>query len=468
MRVLFVVAALGLAACAGPKTLKPSALPSLQEQIDQGLPVPPVKPLPSVLSQIDVPVSVELKPYFDLANQSLDQHLEGGESPCQGLRYQWKLDRGALAFSGSKQTLFTTVPVSYGLKGEYCAACLMGQCALPPVAFSCGWNEAARRAKLSLKSDLSISPDYRLISKTSLLELKPLDPCKVSFGIDITQQLIKTVTPMMGELCGAIDASVADFKLKPYVHDLWNLVAEPMDIEYVGQLRLQPKAVSVSALQLDGSRLSFRVGMSAQPIITSSGSPATPSPLPNLSAYKKGNGFQVFTDLKLNYDSLSAQVLSYMKDEVFAYGRDSLHLSGLRLFPTWQDSVVRLGIQVDVNGTKSGSLYLVGDPSFDPEKKIVRLTRVDYDLNTRNLLVKSASWLLDETVRKNIEENLWFEVGDLFTLTEENLLEALNQRYENGAVSKGTVQSIELTNWQLRPKTLWLRVRISGELSISM
>ena len=73
-----------------------------------------------------------------------------------------------------------------------------------------------------------------------------------------------------------------------------------------------------------------------------------------------------------------------------------------------------------------------------------------------------------ETVRKNLEENLWFEVGDLFTLTEENINAALNQRYENGAQSKGQVKSIELTDYQLRPQHLLLRTQIKGQLSISM
>jgi len=465
---IWLAATIVLSACGGSKTINPKALLSLQEQQQQGLNIPAPKPLPAVLSQIDVPVSVDLKPYFELANNSLDKHLEGGEDPCQGLRYQYKLDRGDLRFAGQKQTLNTSVQVAYGLRGEYCAACLMGSCALPLVAFSCGWSEAPRKANLSLNSNLSLSPDYRLISKTSVQELKAQNPCKVSFGIDITQQLLNTVKPLMGELCAEIDKQVAAYELKPYVQDLWNTLAEPVQIEYVGELRLQPKAVSVSALNLNGTTLSFRAGISAQPIIASVGGPKTPSPLPNLSPYKPGSGFQVYTDLKLDYDSLSAQILSYMKGEKFGYKKDSVELSGLRLFPTYQDSSTRLGIRVDVQGTKSGSLYLVGDPEFDNTARIVRLKNVDYDLQSKNVLIKSASWLLDETVRKNLEENLWFEVGDLFTLTEENLLLALNQRYENGAQSTGKVKSIQLTDYQLRPQHLLLRAHISGQLSISM
>lgn len=465
---VWLLVAIALSACGGSKTINPKALLCLQEQQQQGLNIPAPKPLPAVMSQIDVPVSVDLKPYFELANNSLDKHLEGGEDPCQGLRYQYKLDRGDLKFSGQKQSLNTSVQVAYGLKGEYCAACLMGSCALPPIAFSCGWSEAPRKANLSLNSALSLSPDYRLISKTSVLELKALNPCKVSFGIDITQQLLNTVKPLMGELCAEIDKQVAAYELKPYVQELWNTLAEPMAIDYVGELRLQPKAVSVSALNLNGTMLNFRAGISAQPIIASAGGPKTYSPLPNLSPYKPASGFQVFTDLKLDYDSLSTQILAYMKGEKFGYKKDSVELSGLRLFPTYQDSQTRLGIRVDVSGTKSGSLYLVGDPEFDNSARIVRLKNVEYDLQSKNVLLKSASWLLDETVRKNLEENLWFEVSDLFTLTEENINAALNQNYENGAKSKGQVQSIALTDYQLRPKYLLLRTHIKGQLSISM
>ena len=464
----WILAPVLFAACSSTKTINPKALLSLQEQQLQGLNIPTPKPLPAVLSQIDVPVSVDLKPYFELANNSVDKHLAGGESPCQGVRYQYKLDRGNLNFVGLNQTLNTSVLVSYGLKGEYCAACLLGNCALPKVPFSCGWDEAPRRATLSLQSQLSISPDYRIVSNTTVRELKALNPCKVSFGIDITDKLMNTVTPLMGGLCSEIDSQVYAISFKAEVQDLWNTLAEPMLIDYVGELRLQPKAVSVSTLNLNGTTLRFRAGISAQPIISSTGGPKTTSPVPNLSPYKPGSGFRVYTDLKLDYDSLSSQILAYMKGEKFGYKKDSVELAGLRLFPTYQDTSTRLGIRVDIQGTKAGSLYLVGDPEFDNATRIVRLTNVDYDLQSKNVLLKSASWLLDETVRKNLEENLWFEVGDLFTLTEENINAALNQRYENGAQSKGQVKSIELTEYQLRPQHLLLRTQIKGQLSISM
>ncbi|MDA0943632.1 MAG: DUF4403 family protein [Bacteroidetes bacterium] len=455
-------------ACSSTKTINPKALLSLQEQQQQGLAIPATKPLPSVLSQIDVPVSVDLKPYFELANNSIDKHMAGGESPCQGVRYQYRLDRGNLNFVGLNQTLTTSVQVAYGLKGQYCAACFMGSCALPIIPFSCGWEEARRQATLTLQSQLSISPDYRVVSKTTVQELKALNPCKVSFGIDITDKLMNTVAPLMGELCSEVDSQVYALSFKAEVQDLWNTLAEPMQIDYVGELRLQPRAVSVSTINLNGTTLQFNAGISAQPIISSIGGPKNPSPVPNLSPYKSGSGFRVYTDLKLDYDSLSCQILTYMKGEKFGYKKDSVELSSLRLFPTYQDSQTRLGIRVDVIGTKSGSLYLVGDPVFDNATRIVRLTNVDYDLQSKNVLLKSASWLLDETVRQNLEENLWFDVGDLFTLTEESVNEALNQRYENGAQSKGGVQHIELTDYQLRPQHLLLRTHIKGQLSISM
>jgi enoyl-CoA hydratase/carnithine racemase len=74
-------------------------------------------------------------------------------------------------------------------------------------------------------------------------------------------------------------------------------------------------------------------------------------------------------------------------------------------------------------GTKKGVFYLLGLPKFDNAKNILALKNVEYDLSTKNVLIKTAKWLLDETIRKKLESQMVFDMNDLVTLTKKSINE---------------------------------------------
>jgi hypothetical protein len=339
-------------------------------------------------------------------------------------------------------------------------------CINPPIPFSCGWGEETlRRAKIKLKSDVELTSNYRIKSSTSFTEFTPIDPCRVTFAqININDVLMGQIRPELGNLAKMIDTEIGKQDLKPYVLPVWKALQEDIQIPSTGYLRFQPQSLSVSEININGSVLNFNVGLTAIPTIQSTPWNKPSSGLPTLSPYKKGSGFEVYTDLKMNYDSLSKQLFDIMKTESYALGKEKINITSLRLFPAGE----KLGVAVGFAGTKKGMFYLLGNPAFDNSKASLALKNVEYDIATKNVLIKTAKWMMDETIRKKLEEQMVFDLSDLMNLTKKSIAESLNQTMDGGIKIKGTLKSLEISGWSLQQDALWVRAKTLGDIQVIM
>lgn len=425
-----------------------------------------VKPLPAIASTINIPIKVELKPFIKLADLSLDKEFKGADKPCSGLRYQYTVKREPIQLSGKGKTVFLGLDLAYGFSGEYCAACVFDNCVTPPIPFSCGWgNETLRRAKIKLKSDIELTSNYRIKSTTNFTEFTPIDPCRVTFAnININDVLMGQLKPELSNFAKMIDTEIGKHDLKPYILPIWKAFQEDIQIPATGYLRFQPQSLSVSEINMSGSILNFSIGLTALPTIQSSPWNKPTTNLPNLSPYKKGQGFEVFTDLKMNYDSLSKQLYDIMKSESFSLGKDKINVTSLRLFPAGE----KLGVAVGFTGSKKGTFYLLGTPAFDNTKAQLTLKNVEYDIATKNVLIKTAKWMMDETIRKKLEEQMVFDLSDLVNLTKKSIGESLNQTMDGGIKLQGKLKTLEIAGWSLQQDAIWIRAKTQGDLNVSV
>lgn len=448
---------LGLVSACG--SIQPEA-PSTTNQVIA------IKPLPAIASTINIPIKVELKPFIKLADLSFDKEFKGADKPCSGLRYQYTVKREPIQLSGKGKTVFLGLDLAYGFSGEYCAACVFDNCITPPIPFSCGWgNETLRRAKIKLKSDIELTSNYRIKSTTNFTEFTPIDPCRVTFAnININDVLMGQLKPELSNFAKMIDTEIGKQDLKPYILPIWKAFQEDIQIPATGYLRFQPQSLSVSEINMNGSILNFSIGLTALPTIQSSPWNKPTTNLPNLSPYKKGQGFEVFTDLKMNYDSLSKQLYDIMKSESFSLGKDKINITSLRLFPAGE----KLGVAVGFTGSKKGTFYLLGTPAFDNTKAQLTLKNVEYDIATKNVLIKTAKWMMDETIRKKLEEQMVFDLSDLINLTKKSIEESLNQTMDGGIKLQGKLKTLEIAGWSLQQDAIWIRAKTQGDLNVSV
>ena len=96
------------------------------------------------------------------------------------------------------------------------------------------------------------------------------------------------------------------------------------------------------------------------------------------------------------------------------------------------------------------------------------LKNVEYDIATKNVLIKTAKWMMDETIRKKLEEQMVFDLSDLMNLTKKSIAESLNQTMDGRVKIKGTLKSLEISGWSLQQDALWVRAKTLGDIQVIM
>jgi len=238
------------------------------------------------------------------------------QQPCQGLSYAYTFTRSPFVITGSNNVVGLKFIGNYGINASYCAKCstVFGSapgCIVPTLSASCGWgDEKPRRMEISYQSTISVMPDYRLRSKTILFPApKPIDRCNILLGnIDVTDRLIQFLSGPLGDLGKEVDRKIAVYNIRPMVEQLWTNIATEIKMEDIGYLSINPQSVRLSSFSLNGSQLSFSVGLSAKPVVTTVSVATPPKPLPNLTTYVPAKGFNVYLDLVENYDHLTNMV----------------------------------------------------------------------------------------------------------------------------------------------------------------
>jgi hypothetical protein len=72
--------------------------------------------------------------------------------------------------------------------------------------------------------------------------------------------------------------------------------------------------------------------------------------------------------------------------------------------------MAKLLLLLEMTGSIDGTIYLSGIPNYNAITKEIFFDQMDYVLNTKGLLTKTANWLLQGVILKKIEENCRYSI----------------------------------------------------------
>lgn len=421
---------------------------------------------PAIVSNLNIPVEVDLNPYFLMAEKSVPSQYEGSENPCEGLRYYYQFLRSPFNISGNKDNINLSFEGKYKIKGSYCAKCFKENCLLNTPTFSCGFDESLRRIEIAYSSKIKLLPDYRLSTATTLVKADAVDPCKIGFvNIDITEKLLKEVKTQLNVLGKSVDSQVQAYNLKPYVIAFWNKLFEVQKVDEYGYLSLNPTAVSVSNLNMVGSKLNLTLGLACKPVFSVGYTPSKPVDLPNLSNNGQQKGFNVYADLIANYNDLNVLLNNKLSGKEFDIKGKKVIVNNLQLSGIGKS---KIALKLDFSGSKKGLVYLVGTPVFDSVKNTISIPDLSFELKSRNVLLKMANWLLNDKLTEKIKTAAVFDMNSIFTQTKISLQNQLNRKLTDNITLYGKVDSMSLKCIITSSEALFLRVLSIGEMGVKV
>jgi hypothetical protein len=424
------------------------------------------------VSSIDVPVTVDLKSYFVQAENSVPTKYSDNQQPCQGLRYFYTFTRTPFTITGSNNVVNLKFVGSYGFNASYCAKCtaLFGsgpQCVVPVVSAQCGMgNEPPRRMEISYQTTITVMPDYHLRSKTILYPApQPIDRCNVFMGnIDVTDRLIQYISDPLNDLGKQVDTKIAAYNIKPIVEQLWKNIDNETKVGDVGYVSINPESVRLSNFSLNGSLLNFSVGLSAKPVVTTVSNPPPSKPLPSLSAYTPAKGFNIYLDLLENYDHLTKMVNQQVTGQSAQVAGKEFIVDNTKIWGSGKQIVM----QVDFKGSSTGTIYLVGTPTYDPVTHELSFPDLSFDLQTKAWMLKAARWMFNGKITDMIRRRASYNFTQFIADSKARIQKEMSRDMGNGIHSDVTIRDLDIQAIYPTEEKLVVRTLSNGQIKVKV
>ena len=165
------------------------------------------------------------------------------------------------------------------------------------------------------------------------------------------------------------------------------------------------------------------------------------------------------------YESASKIVTKNFQGQEFASGSRKITVQKVDL---WHKDG-KMIIALDLLGSINGTIYLSGIPNYNSITKEIYFDQMDYVLNTKGILTKSANWLLQGTILRKIQENCRFSIKANLEEGKKSMNPYLsNYSPMKGVFVNGTLNDFEFEKVELTDKTIIAFITTSGKMSISI
>jgi len=123
-------------------------------------------------------------------------------------------------------------------------------------------------------------------------------------------------------------------------------------------------------------------------------------------------------------------------------------------------------ISVDFSGSFDGTAVFIGKPVYNAEKKSIEVQDLDYDLKTKNVLLKTAKWLFNKRIITELKKYTSFDLGQYYDTASKTLNSWLNREWTKGISGTGSVSELKLTSVYALPQHLLVRSNCAGKLNV--
>ncbi|MBU2020155.1 MAG: DUF4403 family protein [Bacteroidetes bacterium] len=424
------------------------------------------------MGSLRIPIEYNLSTIFKEVDDALDYQFKGQKNQCEDVSFNYVFKRNPIEFSGTKNSIISTVNGGYSIKANYCTKCseVFGFdpfCLTPRLYVSCGVGEPLRKIQLQFETQLELSPDYRLSGKSKLKDLKTLDPCEFTFiKYDASKLIENEISKALKDVEKEMDAELKKIDLKPTIQKAWNEFQLPIEIPEIGFLHFQPQSIGIDEFQFDKNKVFTVLELGVKPIILSSPKKEATA-IPALKSNKFPEGIKIPILLSLNYDSLNAVIDRNFQVINLPLGKKKIEILNIDLIgPKAEKTIIR----VDFDGSKKGVLFLTANANFKDQGKTIAFENVEFELETKNVLLKSAKWLFQDKIAERIEEKLIFNIQDQLADAKNKIEVQLNQNnlLPNGQKlkMKGTVKELQPIQIIPTKSKLDVFVFLTGNLTI--
>ncbi len=291
--------------------------------------------------------------------------------------------------------------------------------------------------------------------------------------IPITGLVSRKLTENLPQFAKNIDDNIKQgFEIKQYVVQAWNLLREPRLVSepYRTWLLVTPTDATMTPFVIDKNKIKATINVKGYTQTQTGDKPVVVAvkDIPNLTISPDvATGFQIGLIATLPYAEATRFAAAEFVGKTFEYkdGQYKVEVTNIDIYGQNEKLVIKAGLKGSING----NIYLKGIPQYDPKSRALVLKNLDYDLDTRNVLVKTANWLLQGRFVKQLEQQFTLPLGGQMEDTQKATNQQLaNRQITKGVVLNGKLDTIEPDQVYLTSSSLMAVVFVKGKLEIKV
>lgn len=326
---------------------------------------------------------------------------------------------------------------------------------------------------VTLTSDIALN-NWQLKTKTVL---KSLDwnqaPTMSVFGknVPVTYLINPGIKLFKSKIEKKIDEAIAkSMDFKPNVLAALEQICIPfkMNDDYESWLRISPMEIYSTAAKLKEDSFVLQMGMKCtmetligqQPISKFDANKIILKPVSKIPNQVKANIVAVSS-----YHEASKIMTKNFSGQEFGSGGKKVKVQNVSIWHKEGKIVIALELLGYVNGT----IYLSGLPQYNDEKKEIYFDKLEYILDTKNKLMRTANWLAQGIILRKIQENCRYSIQSNLNEGKQTMLTYLkNYNPMPGVFVNGKMEDIEFKKIQLTNNAIIAFIAVNGEINISI
>lgn len=453
--LLVSFAVLSITSCKSIKVTRP----------EEAYVTPDYTPKPSV---INVPFYLDMMDIQNMVNKKIsgliyeDNSLENNNNDNMMVK-AWKKEDFTIKYENNQ--LVYRIPLKLWIKAGW---------KVSKLGFTLSdYRELNAEIALKFKTAFYLNKDWSVTTFTTTDGFEWISSPVIKIGpvdVPITAIANTILNKNKGTIGNEIDKAIKqNLSMRKYIQDIWVNMQKPVKLndEYNLWLKLNPQEITSTPVFSQNNKIKISLGIKS---IVESYMGDEPKTLPNLGLpdYKLvktlDNSFSINLMSDISYKSIDTLAKQYLKGKTFSQDKKSVTVVDVKVY----GSNNKMIIGTTLSGSINGVIYFTGNPVFDSATSSIKVNEIDFDLETKNALLKTANWLLHNKIKKTIEQNLIFPIGDKL----EESKKMINKNISNNYITKnillnGVLNDLNIDNIYMTQESIKVAVIFKGSLKFT-
>lgn len=326
---------------------------------------------------------------------------------------------------------------------------------------------------VTLLSDTGLI-NWKLNTKT---ELKSLDwnesPSMTIFGknVPVTYLINPAIKLFKSKIEKKIDDAIAkSMDFKPNLLSALEKICTPfqMNEEYDSWLRIVPIEIYSTTAKLKSNTFLLEMGMKCTMETLIGKKPESKfdknkivlKPVTKIPEEITANIVAVST-----YEEASKIMTKNFSGQEFGSGSKKVKVQNVAI---WHKNG-KMIIALDLLGAVNGTIYLAGFPQYNDKTKEIFFDKLDYALDTKNKLMRTANWLAQGLVLRKIQQNCRYSIKPNLDEGKHSMMNYLkNYSPMPGVFVNGKMEDIQFQKIELTNQAIIAFIKVKGTVNVSV